>query len=247
MTNHPSNGDRTVAALRAYAAVATIALAVTALAAFRQSTRKRFDEIDVERINLIEKSGRVRLVISNKERAPDIYLNGKTYHRSGGNGAGLIFYNDEGTENGGLSFGGETRNGRFQAEGELLFDQYNQDQTVGIVYSDDNGRRSAGLHVWDRPNAPLSELADLVEGIKRLPDGPEKEAKMAAAREDARRRGLAGAHRVMVGKLEDRSAAVVLSDPQGRPRLRLAVDSLGAARIEVLDAEGKATSILPGK
>jgi len=247
MANHPPAADRTVVLLRAYATVTTAALAVLALAAFRQSARQRFDEIDVERINLIEKSGRVRLVISNRERAPDIYLNGKTYHRSGGNGAGLIFYNDEGTENGGLSFGGETRNGRYRAEGELLFDQYNQGQTVGIMYSDDNGRRSAGLHVWDRPDAPLSELADLVEGIKRMPDGPEKDAKMAAAREDARHRGLGGAHRVMVGKLEDRSAALVLSDPAGRPRLRLAVDSLGAAHIEVLDEQGRATSVLPAR
>jgi hypothetical protein len=236
---------RTLRLLRLYAATATAALILTALAGFRQERRARFEEIDVERINVVERDGRTRLVISNKARAPDIVLEGKTYHRSGGNNAGMIFYNDEGTENGGLGFAGETRNGRYSASGEILFDQYNQDQTVGIMYSDDNGRRSAGLHVWDRPNAPLAELAELVEGIKRLPDGPEKERRMAAARADARRRGLGGARRVMVGKTEDKAAVVMLADGQGRARLRLAVDSAGAARIEFLDEGGKVTARLP--
>jgi len=36
-----------------------------------------------------------------------------------------------------------------------------------------------------------------------------------------------------------------LSDRAGRPRLRLLVDSLGAPRIELLDATGKVMSRLP--
>jgi hypothetical protein len=239
---------RTMRWLKAYAAVTTLVIAGLGLTAFRQSPAKqKFQEIDVERINIVEPDGKLRLTISNKHRAPDIVMNGKVYHRSGGNSAGMIFYNDEGTENGGLGFGGETKNGRYSAEGELLFDQYNQDQTVGIMYTDDNGRRSAGLRVWDRPDAPLSELADLVEAIKAMPDGPEKERKMEAARNEARRRGLAGAQRVMVGKTPDKAAVVMLADPQGHTRLRLAVDSLGAPRLELLDAQGKVTYSLPEK
>jgi len=238
---------RALRLLQAYAGITTTLLVALSLAAFRQAGgRRRLEEIDVERINIVERDGRVRLVISNKSRAPDIVLQGKTYHRSGGNSAGMIFYNEEGTEDGGLGFSGETRNGRHIAEGALLFDQYNQDQTVGIMYSDDNGRRSAGLHVWDRPNASLAELAELVEGIKRMPDGPEKDRKMAAAREEARRRGWAGVQRVMVGKTPDQTAMVMLADPQGRPRLRLRVDSTGAGRIELLDGDGQVTYSVPG-
>ena len=36
-----------------------------------------------------------------------------------------------------------------------------------------------------------------------------------------------------------------LSDPDGKPRLRLRVDSLGAARIEFLDAAGNVVARLP--
>ena len=39
-----------------------------------------------------------------------------------------------------------------------MFDQFKQDQTVGISYNESNGQRSAGLQVWDRSEQPLSDL-----------------------------------------------------------------------------------------
>ena len=45
--------------------------------------------------------------------------------------------------------------------------------------------------------------------------------------------------RVFVGKQSDKTATVILADAKSRPRLRLVVDSAGAARIEFLDDDGK--------
>ena len=50
---------------------------------------------------------------------------------------------------------------------------------------------------------------------------------------------------MFVGRDRSKSALVSLSDPQGKVRLRLAVDSLGAARIEFLDADGRVTRAIP--
>jgi hypothetical protein len=237
---------RDVRLIKRYAALSTAVIIVMAVAGFAgPSRRERFEVIDVERINIIEKNGTLRLVISNRERAPDAIIAGKTYKRSGSNSAGMIFYNDEGNENGGLGWSGETRDGRYRASAGLLFDQYNQDQTVGVMYSDDNGRRSAGLRVWDRPDRHVVELADMVEPIKRMPDSPAKTRLMAAVRDSAARLGLAGAQRLFAGKLPDKSAAVVLSDAKGAARLRMAVDSVGNARIEFLDAQGRVTQRIP--
>ena len=212
---------------------------ITGLAAFLQAAKKqRFDEIDVQRINIVSPNGTPRLVISNAERAPDVVINGKIYHRNGGNDAGLIFYNNEGSENGGLVFSGRTRDGHVAASAGLLFDQYGQDQTVGVTYDDRDGRRSAGLRVWDRPDQPVTVLADLVEPIKMMPDGPEKTRRIAAVSDSVVKLGLAGAQRVFVGKQQDKTATVVLADAQSRPRLRLVVDSAGTARIEFLDDKG---------
>ena len=51
--------------------------------------------------------------------------------------------------------------------------------------------------------------------------------------------------RVFVGKNTDRSAAIMLADAAGKPRINLQVDADGQARIEFLDAEGKVIQRLP--
>ena len=61
--------EREVRFLKAYAAIATLACAVLVLTAFTlRSARQKFKEIDVERINVVEKDGKLKMVISNKER-----------------------------------------------------------------------------------------------------------------------------------------------------------------------------------
>jgi hypothetical protein len=226
-------------ASRLYIASATV-FGLLGLAAFQRATQKpRFDEIDVERVNIVAPNGTPRLVISNAERAPDVVINGKTYHRSGSNEAGMIFYNNEGSENGGMGFSGQRRDGHVSANAGFMFDQYGQDQTIGLTYDERDGRRSAGLRVWDRPDQPVTVLADMVEPIKLLPEGPEKTRRLTAVRDSAMKLGLGGAQRVFVGKQPDKTATVVLADGQSRPRLRLVVDSTGAARIEFLDEAGK--------
>jgi len=233
-------------AARAYIIAATV-FGILGMAAFAQAVRKpRFDEIDVERINIIAPNGTPRLVISNAERAPDVIINGKTYHRSGSNEAGMIFYNEEGSENGGMGFSGHTRDGHVSADAGFMFDQYGQDQTIGLTYDEQDGRRSAGLRVWDRPNQPITVLADMVEPIKQMPDGPEKSRRMAVVRDSAMKLGLGGAQRVFVGKQSDKTATVILADGRSRPRLRFVVDSAGAAKIEFLDEAGKVTRTING-
>ena len=231
-------GLRRVAS-RAYR-LGSLLFGLAGIAAFARAAQKpRFDEIDVERINIIAPNGTPRLVISNAERAPDVVINGKTYHRSGRNEAGMIFYNEEGSENGGMGFSGRAQDGHVSASAGFMFDQYGQDQTVGLTYDEHDGRRSAGLRVWDRPNQPITVLADMVEPIKLMADGPDKTRRMAAVRDSALKLGLGGAQRVFVGKQGDKTATVVLADAQSRPRLRMVVDSAGAARIEFLDDAGK--------
>jgi hypothetical protein len=58
------------------------------------------------------------------------------------------------------------------------------------------------------------------------------------------KRGEVGVSRLFVGK-GGKAANVILSDPQGRPRLRLMVDSLGTAKIEFLDESGRVVQRIP--
>ncbi|HEY7545159.1 MAG TPA: hypothetical protein VID27_09765, partial [Blastocatellia bacterium] len=108
----------------------------------------------------------------------------------------------------------------------------------------ENGSRTAGLRVWDRADTPIAELVEKVQATRNMKDGPEKTEAMKKIQE-ASDRGEFGATRVFVGKNRDRSAAIVLSDTRGKPRIRMMVDAVGAARLEFLDESGKVIHSLP--
>src|SRR5262249_61339249 len=124
---------------------------------------QRLGEITVERINVVDGSGTLRLVIANRDRMHPGVLDGKTINRQRPV-AGLIFFNDEGDEVGGLTYAGTVANGQRTASGTMTFDQLKQDQTIGLRYSEANGQRSAALEVCDRSDGPLSQPVDRLNG-----------------------------------------------------------------------------------
>lgn len=72
---------------------------------FSKNNSTEFDQITVHRINVVEPDGTLRRVISNHDKLPGIIVHGKEKPFDGPQ-AGVIFYNGEGSENGGLIFGG---------------------------------------------------------------------------------------------------------------------------------------------
>jgi hypothetical protein len=141
---------------------AGVVSAIIAVSAFRQSQKTRFTEIDVERINVVEKDGKLRLTISNAERLPQPIIGGKSYPLRGGTGAGsggMIFFNDEGNENGGLAYAGHKTATGYRANGHLTFDQFDQDETVSFSYTDVDGRARAGFTIADRSTHPWAKRA----------------------------------------------------------------------------------------
>ena len=233
--------------LKGYAIVITLLLGTISVTAFRQSSQKqRFTEIDVERINVVEKNGNLRMVISNRERSIGPIYKGKPFGYPGGTRPGIIFFNDEGTENGGLTFTGRRNpDGTFRANTGLSFDQFNQDQVLYLQYSDNNGRRAMGFTVADRADVDIYDMVAERDSIRNAhPEGPARTAAMQKWAEP--RNGVPlFAQRVYVGRDTSKAAVVNLSDPNGKPRIRLMVDSLGTPSLEFLDATGRVTSRLP--
>jgi hypothetical protein len=227
--------------MRAYVAVSSLALVILSTAAFRQAAApQNLGEITVERINVVDKNGTLRLVISNKDRQHPGVIDGLTIDRPRPV-AGLLFFNDAGDEVGGLTFTGQDKDGKGTASGTFTFDQLHQDQTIGLRYSEGNGTRRAALEVWDRPDAHLGDLVRSLNAANAIADPERRQAAIAAARQTA----PAGHTRVFVGKDVDRSASVALSDAAGTPRLKLTVDANGNPRIEFLDDKGQVTQRLP--
>jgi hypothetical protein len=232
--------------LQVYAAISFAVVGFLAVAAFTQPrTTQPIDELTVQRLNVVDANGTLRLVLSNKDRMHPGVMDGVTINRPRPV-AGMLFFNDEGDEVGGLTYTGtddpspeglaKGDNGR-RANAGIMFDQLKQDQTIGISYSENNGQRTAGLQVWDRSEQPLSDLIRALNDANALPEGPARDAAVKAVRAKA----PPGPRRLFAGKTADKSSTVSLADGQGRPRLVLRVHENGAASIEFLDADGRTT------
>src|SRR5690348_9808518 len=76
--------SRELRQVRTVLIAAGIVSAVVSLGAFRQAQQTHFAEIDVERINVVEQNGKLRLTISNAARLPDPIIGGKSYPLRGG-------------------------------------------------------------------------------------------------------------------------------------------------------------------
>lgn len=222
--------------LRFYAIGSTLAMVVVGLATCRQSTGGHtFDEISVQRLNVVDPDGRLRMAVSNGARQAQATARGEPLGPSRKRPAGMIFFNEEGTELGGLVFTGRQVDGAIQASAGLKFDRYDQDETVTVGYSEQGRTQIAGLSVIDRPDKPLSTVSDLM--VKREAAATDNE-RTAIEKQMMERMGTA-ADRVFVGRWTDGNATLVLRDAQARPRLTLSVSPSGDARLLFLDGDGR--------
>lgn len=138
-----------------YSAVLSTTFAVVLLIGAKSHGNQTFDEIKVHRLNIVEADGTLRMVISDRDRMPGIIVKGKESPKADRPEAGMLFYNDEGTENGGLIFGGH-RNEKgevINSGGSLTFDPYGQSQQiVQLAGVEDKDNRIVGLAVNEPKN-----------------------------------------------------------------------------------------------
>lgn len=229
--------------LRMYVVATSLVMVALATMALGRPARAHLPpgEITVQRINVVDADGTLRLVISNKDRMHPGVIDGEVIKRER-KVAGLIFFNDQGDEVGGLTYTGRLgEDGARRADAGIMFDQLKQDQTIGFSYREGDGRRTAGFEVWDPPDANIGGLIEKLNAASAVADPAKRAAAVAAARASFPPRP----RRVFVGKDVDREAVVSLADGRGKPRLRLLVDVAGRARIEFLDANGRVVSRLP--
>jgi hypothetical protein len=229
-----------------YSGVLTAVFVATIFLGAKQPALRKeaFNEIDVQRINIVEPDGTVRMIISGTARAPGAIFKGKEYpHPDGRKVAGMIFYNDEGTENGGLIWdGNKGRDGKVSSHGHLSFDNYEQDQVMVIEGNQDEEGKSSFIRIMDQPDYSLEPLMQLMEKNRDLP----KEQQQAAL-ENFLKSHPRPQSRLFLGRKGDRSAALILKDAEGRDRIVLKVGADGTPSLQFLDASGKVLNEMPEK
>ncbi|WP_394820795.1 hypothetical protein [Pendulispora albinea] len=222
--------------LGTYAGIATLALAMLALGGSRKT---KFEEITVERINVVEPDGTLRLSISNSAQLPALIVRGKEYRHKGRAAeikriglAGLVFFDAEGTESGGLVFGGRKLvDGSMIRDGHLTFDHYDQDEALVLTGGQESDGRYSGLQIKDQPNWPIEEL---VKVLAEAPDEKRQQVRDAFFATHSRTH----IERVYIGRRPDKSSTLELKDEQGRARIILKVGAEGGASLQFLDEKG---------
>jgi hypothetical protein len=195
---------------------------------------QRFEEIDVERINIVEPDGTLRLTIANNARSPDPLLEGTPDSRAGTRGAGLIFFNDEGFEVGGLGWSGTIGSG----DSSLTFDRFGQDQVISIGYHENDGAYGYSIEFCDRPT---ESILTTVENAKRITEMEPGDEKVRAIKEEQEKHPS----RIVIGRGVTGEATVGLLDTKGRPRIMMTVGADDEPRLLFLDADGNVTFSLP--
>ena len=201
-----------------YSTVMTTLLAAFTLAgpaiARGQSKVQQFDELDVHRINVREADGTLRMVISNHARLPGVIVRGKENPPVDRPYAGMLFYNDEGTENGGLVFGGHRNenNEVVDAGVALSFDRYGAtSQFVQLAGVQDSKNHIVGL--------TLSET-EPTGNRRRLFIGHDREGVASVSLMDR-----SGRKRIVLQVTPDGTPSIVFLDADGK-----VVNQLGPTR-----------------
>jgi hypothetical protein len=216
--------------LRLYAVASTALLVGLVVSAFsHQQSGEVFDEITVSRINVVDSAGRTRVILAGGYPPRRASL------------AGLLFINEDGHEAGGLVYTG-TRNedGEIDAGAILTFDQYGNDQIVALQYDHSGSRKRQGLTIQERPDTLSDLLKEAYRAIETAPSAPVRDSLLRHYQARIPRQDIVS-RRLFVGRNYSRASVVTLSDPSGRPRLTLQVDSLGQPSITFLDEAGEPT------
>ena len=193
--------------------------------------------LDVERINIREADGTLRMVIAGKDNFPGSFVKGQEIARPDRTAfAGMLMLNDEGTENGGLIWKGATgADGSVDAGASLTFDRYGNDQSLQLLQTDNGTHDGSALIFSDRPSGQMDFDASAKAEKATTPEERDRLLRQA---------NVGGAPRLFVGRSRDRNAMIMMQDETGAPRLVFQVAANGEAAIIFLDAQGRPTRTL---
>ena len=216
---------------------AAFAIAITSLALGRVSVAAApaiADRITAHRIDVVDRSGKLAMVLTSHDDFPEPVQNGKTVHRKSGNDEnGVVFYNRYGDEQGALIWQG-VRGPAARSGDALSFDSVDSDQLLQMGDGTDAGKHFAYLYGWDR--ASYAEQEELFR--QRNAMTPQERQEKLPMRAIERQRFL-------LGYDGGGDSYLNLSDGVGRVRAQLVVEAGGRAALRFLDENGKETARFP--
>lgn len=237
--------------LRTFTLAALLSVIYLTGVSFTTNENQKFGEIDVQRINIVEPDGTVKMIITNIDRFPngETKINSRNTNAGRKKRSGMLFFNEDGIESGGFIYDGQKDENGHSAGLSLTYDQYDGDQVMQLLTTDhkqgDKRTVSSSLVFNDRPAGESQQrtmeiMNELEELRKNDPTGAEQKYKEYEAKGY-----IGGAPRIMLGKTRSENNGLFLFDDKGRPKAMFYVDKDNNAKLDFFDDEGKIQASFP--
>jgi hypothetical protein len=237
--------EKKVNLLMVYATASTLILSMVILSSFDGGNKKlNLDELTVKRINVVDKNNIMKICISSndywgKERG---WIKNPSF-------SGVLFYNEEGQETGGLTWDGKKTKMGQDASSGLMFDQYNQDQNVALQhleYVDSTSSSiSDGLAINQRPDfrkkSEEFNIYDTINKINLTREQRDSVLQIYASKGFPvfSRRIFVGVKRGIAKNQPFNDAGLFIKNKSGVPVIKIFVDHYNVPHFEVYDSLGK--------
>ncbi|PKG44012.1 hypothetical protein [Psychroflexus sp. MES1-P1E] len=241
--------NRELVILRTFTVSTVAIMAVILLFAFKTNENQKFGTIDVERINIVEADGTVKMIITNVEQFPngETKINNMATNKNRKKRSGMLYFNEDGLECGGLIYDG-TKNEKGHSSGlSLTYDRYDGDQVMQLLTTDeergDERRVSSALMFSDRTaNVSREEHDKIMAEIDSIKD---KKLRRKKYREYSDQGLIGGTPRIMLGKTGSQNNGLFLFGDNGKTKAMFYVDKSNNVKLEVYDDQGNVTNSWP--
>lgn len=239
--------ERKINFLMIYAIISTLFISFLALSSFNKADKnEKFDEITVKKITVIGEDNLPRMVLSNENRQHSGRMNGKDWPKRE-RPSGIIFFNNEGDECGGLVYQVKEKNGKMISGMSFTMDNYKDDQVVQILndeyYENGKGYIQRGININQFPiGTNLEERNKKMEEINKIKDEKERNSKL-----DELWKKEGSVNRLFLGKTKGNSSGLFLSGPDGSPKMMIYVDEKGNPKIQTFNDKGEIKDFIENK
>ncbi|MDO6598173.1 hypothetical protein Q4512_14715 [Oceanihabitans sp. 2_MG-2023] len=220
---------------------------------FKKNGNQKFSEIDVERINIVEANGTVKMIITNVDRFPNgsDKINARPTNEERKKRSGMLFYNEDGIECGGFIYDGQKNENGHSSGLSLTYDQYDGDQVMQLLTKDyqkgDKRFVSSSLVFNDRPSKESQlKTAEIIKELQELRKIDPKTMKIKQ-KEYEENELIGGVPRVLLGKTRSQNNGLFLFDDKGLPKAMFYIDKENKAKLEFYDEQGNTIASFPEK
>lgn len=239
--------ERKLNFLIGYAFFSTLIIAFLAFSSFDKNEKvTSFDELKVKKITIVGEDNLPRMVLSNETRQHSGRMNGKEFKKTE-RPAGLIFFNNQGDEIGGLIYQTKEKDGKVISGMSFTMDNYKDDQVIQILndeyYEDGKAYIQRGMSINQYPLGSNIDVRNAkIEELEKITDEKERNQKM---NELWKKEG--SVNRLFIGRTKGNSSGLFLRGPDGKTKMMIFVDENGNPKIQTLTDAGEVKDFIIDK